>query len=123
GDPLSACVLSGYRQDAQAGDLFQFQDTGEYFTIVAKISPTSWSVSRGNDASAHTPGVRLLAACKTGYQVYWKFLADPYGMDTTNTNYVPDTHWPTGGHDDWGPNLRLTEDYSAVQGPVLDKIN
>jgi hypothetical protein len=97
------------------GDIFRFQDTWEYFTIVAKLSPTSWRVARtGSDS--HAAGAKLMAACKAGYQVYWKFLADPYGTDATNTNYLQDTQWPAGGHDDWGPNLRLTEDYSAVQG-------
>jgi hypothetical protein len=122
GEPRSNSPVDGYLLDAQVGDIFRFQDTWEYFTIVAKLSPTSWRVARtGSDS--HAAGAKVMAACKAGYQIYWKFLADPYGVDTTNTNYLQDTQWPAGGHDDWGPNLRLTEDYSAIQGPVLDKIN
>jgi hypothetical protein len=122
GEPYSSST-DNYLLDAQVGDVFRFQDNWEYVTIVAKLSPTSWRVTRGTYPSAHASGVKLMAACKTPYMTYWKFLADPYGTDATSTNYVPDTKWPTGGHDDWGPNLRLTEGYSAVQGPVLDKIN
>ena len=44
GEPHSNSPVDGYLQDAQAGDVFQFQDTWEYFTIVAKLSPTSWRV-------------------------------------------------------------------------------
>ena len=128
GEPHSLSTVDGYIGDAQAGDLFMFADTAELVKIVAKTGSTSWQVQRGYGGYyqpvAHSSGAALRAYCSADYhQVYWKFLSDPYGLDQTGTYLVADYYWPAGGHDDWGPNLRLTEDYNAVQGPLLDKIN
>src|ERR1017187_9638349 len=77
---------------------FAFSDTGEKVGIVAKTSPTSWVITATKQS--HAAGSALTASCSYT-PLYWKFLADAHGRDTTNTNFVADSHWPVGGHDDW----------------------
>ena len=129
GEPV--CASCGADKDvplAQAGDVFQFADgTGEKVRIIAKSSPTSWTVARGvngTTAASHAPGAALDAACSYT-PIYWRFLADPDGTDATNTNFVADAHWPVGGHDDMTTGLRLTEStgYPIVVGDLAGSIN
>src|ERR1035438_7110752 len=61
-----------------------------------------------------------------GHIIYWKFLNDPHGLDTTNTNVVVDQYFDGGGHWDYGPLGRITEHLSgwaAVFGPIMDNLN
>jgi hypothetical protein len=133
GEPRSQSAVDGNIGDAQAGDIFMFTDTPELVKIVAKTGPTSWQVQRGYgryyQPVAHSSGAKLKANCNASgpgggaNQVYWKFLNDSYGLDQTNISLIVDTYWPTGGHEDWGPDVRLVEDWSAVTGPILENIN
>ena len=90
-------------------------------------SPTSWQVQRayGNSTATRPPGGRQAEGRMQLLRPdrLLEVPQRPYGTDQTNTSYVKDLYWPAGGHDDWGPNIRITEEYAAVVGPVLDKIN
>jgi hypothetical protein len=126
GEP-SGGVPDTYLPTAQVGDWFIFTDNNESVQITQKLSPTTWVISRTSSA-AHLAGAQLLANCNVGGlggygMAYWRFLLDPHGNDATNTNYVADRYWPAGGHDDWGDNLRLTEGYEAVVGPLASMLN
>jgi hypothetical protein len=103
------------------GDIFQIQDgTFENVTILTKTSSTSWVTTA--TLYPHSPGSVLSGACN--YKpIYWKFLADPNGTDTTNTNVVQDSYWPIGGHDDMTTNLRLTSQWPLVVGDLLSSVN
>ena len=99
----------------------------ERVKLTRKDSATSWQISR-NVAVGHAAGTRLILDCApagaNGYAMtYWKFLADPHATDTTNRSYIVDGYWPYGGHDDWSDNLRLTEGYLAIPGPIASNIN
>ena len=109
---------------AQEGDHFVLD--GEYVQIVKKISPTEWQVSRGwghLKARLHRAGERMWADCGVvlsggGWAMtYWRFLDDPLGE-----NLIVNPGWPTGGHDDAGPDLHLTEGYSFITGPLLENL-
>jgi hypothetical protein len=95
---------------AKAGDIFQIDS--EKVQIVTKISPTSWAVTRGvngTTAATHAPGVAQTAVCDMTF-IHWKFLSDPHGLDTSNTNYVQDFAWyAVAGHNDATTNLMLSE--------------
>ena len=73
---------------------------------------------------SHPAGSVLTASCSYT-PLYWKFLADAHGTDTTNTTFVADSHWPVGGHDDWITGLRITEStgYPIVVGDLVGMIN
>src|ERR1019366_2320934 len=92
----SVCGTDPDSPVAQVGDVFTFSDTG-----VAGQTAERWS------------------------PIFWKFLADPHGTDTTNTNYVADQYWPVGGHDDMAPGVRITENtgYPVVAGDLLSSAN
>jgi hypothetical protein len=112
---------------AQAGDWFNFTDNNENVQIAQKLSATSWMISR-TSPTAHMAGTQLVANCDVGDlggwgMAYWRFLLDPHGRDATNLNYAADQYSPMGGHDDWGDNVRLTEGYEAVVGPLGAMLN
>jgi hypothetical protein len=81
----------------------------------------------GNLASINVQVVANQPVCTAfGHIIYWKFLNDPHGLDTTNTNVVVDQYFDGGGHWDYGPLGRLTEHtigWAAVFGPIMDNLN
>ncbi len=97
---------------ARVGDVFGIGS--ELVQITTKTSSTVWQVTRGvrsTTAASHTSGDVVNAACDMKV-IMWKFLADPHGSDTTNTNWVQDTAWTTAtdqGHDDATANLLMSE--------------
>ena len=126
GEPACAgCGADSLVPIAQTGDTFHFQDgTNETVTILNKISSTSWNISA--TSNAHSTSTTMDAACSnatlTNFPVvYWKFLLDPLGTDSTNTNFLRNATWPVGGHDDGATfaadsskDLRITEDNGWV---------
>jgi hypothetical protein len=122
GEPsCSGCGADSALPVAAIGDLFTFSDNAETVTITTKNSPTSWTI--GPTTHTHAPGAALTANCSYT-PVFWKFLDDPNGTDTTNTRYVLDTNWPVGGHDDFTTGLRLTEStgYPLVVGDLASSV-
>ena len=113
GEPAcSGCGTDSSVAVAQVGDVFQFDS--EQVRIVTKTSPTSWVVTRGvnsTTAATHAPSATLTGACNM-MPIFWKFLADPHGTDTTSTNFVPDAPWyaaTSNGHNDMGDSLLVSE--------------
>jgi hypothetical protein len=88
--------------------------------IVAKNSATSWVTSP--TTQPHAPGAVLYGNCSYP-TIFWKYLEDPHGADTTNTSFVGDHLWPFGGHDDITTNLRLTEGYALETGDLMTNVN
>ena len=122
GEP--ACAACGADSEvalALAGDQFTFSDNAETVTIITKNSPTSWVISA--TANTHAPGATLTAACNYN-QTFWRFLVDPHGTDTTNTNVKQEPTWPIGGHDDAYTGLRITEStgYPMVVGDLMASV-
>lgn len=95
---------------ARVGDVFQIGS--EYVQIVTKTSSTSWMVTRGARSStpaSHSSADNVTGSCN-GTQIFWKFLNDPHGTDTTNTNFVQDFAWSAvSGHDDATTDQLLSE--------------
>ena len=123
GEPsCSGCGTDADVPMAQVGDLFVFTDNNDYVAITGKTSPTSWAITP--TGKTHAPGATLQAAC-TFTPLYWKFLADPHGTDTTNTDFIADHYWPVGGHDDFMTGLRITDStgYPIVEGDLVDRLN
>lgn len=126
GEPsCPACGADSSMATAQVGDTFTWMDgSGDRVTIVTKTSPTSWITTA--TASSHAPGAVLEGTCMpyvNAKGVFWKFLADPTGADATNTNFVTDSHWPLGGHDDARSDVLLTEHWMIRAGNLLAGVN
>jgi chitodextrinase len=80
----------------------------------------------GNLASINVQAVANQPTCAAfGHLIYWRFLSDPHGTDTTNTTVVVDYYFDGGGHWDYGPLGRVTEQgsWAAVFGTVEDHLN
>jgi hypothetical protein len=110
---------------AAVGDTFYLRDgsQNERITITGKQDANHWTIARTAPNNSYAAGTtNAVAGCPGNWLAYWRFLDDPTGSDTTNTLTVNSTNWPLGGHDDWGANLRLTEGYYAVKGPLLTNL-
>ncbi len=85
---------------AMAGDTFRWSDNGEIDPISVKVDPTHWTVTT---TSSHVNGATLTMLCMGNSlkPVFWQFLQDPFGVDSTNTWYTVDIYAPEGGHDDF----------------------
>ena len=115
GEP--ACSACGADPDvplAQVGDKFTFGDTAETVTIVAKNSATSWTVTP--TTHAHAPGA-VLTASGNFKPIFWKFLQDPNGMDTTGVSVVQELS--LDGHADITTNLLLMEHWQVRIGDLI----
>jgi hypothetical protein len=123
GEPTctGACGTDSALPAAAVGDLMTFSDNAETVTITTKNSSTSWAISA--TANTHAPGATLTANCSYT-PVFWSFLSDPNGTDTTNANYKLDTNWMVGGHDDYTTGLRITEStgYPLVVGDLATNV-
>ncbi len=107
-DPLAPSTM-------KVGDHFVWLDTFEGGTVVAKASPTSWTITP--TTMAHAPATKIRA--EGNYtQFVWKFLLDPHGTDTTGTSGIVSEKL-IDGHDDIVTNLLLMESYSTRIGDVL----
>ena len=145
GDPKSLDPTDTYAQSAAVGDVFYIgQSAADTITITGissgsilhvdgdprrrprTVNQKIWNVTHST-ATAFSAGEVVWAGCKAGFFLtYWKFLNDPHGQDTTNTNVVVDSYWDGGGHDDDGPLGRVTEygsGWAAVYGTVIDHLN
>jgi hypothetical protein len=124
GEPSSPNAPDSHLQDMSVGDYFMLRDTngtGDKYRITAKADAQHWTITPAV-TRALPDRTRVVATCQGNWLSYWKFLEDPNGSDTTNTKVVFNNTWPLGGHDDWGPNLRLTEGYLGVKGPIQDNL-
>ncbi|MGO9097844.1 MAG: hypothetical protein ACLQGV_21785 [Bryobacteraceae bacterium] len=89
---------STYLQDAAVGDAFMFETGGEMVKLTGK-NGTAWTVQRGyagSTATSHTAGALLRAVCEpldiTSYDdLFWSYLDDPHGTDTSNAYWRQDT--------------------------------
>ena len=130
GEPVSlAAAGDPVRQDAAVGDAFVIDTEPVRITGIDKLpnGQRVWTVTRGSQPKAFPAGAVVWADCKAGFRLtYWKFLNDPHGQDTTNSNVVVDSYWDGGGHADAGPLGRVTEvgsGWAAVFGRVIDHLN
>jgi hypothetical protein len=96
GEPgCSACGTDPELPVARVGDVFKIG--ADTITITVKNSSTQWTFTPVT-TQTHAPGDTISTSCSYT-PIFWKFLADPHGTDTTNTNFVADSNWPGGGHD------------------------
>src|ERR1035437_1121501 len=130
GEPVSlAAAGDPVRQDAAVGDAFVIDTEPVRITGIDKLpnGQRVWTVTRGSQPKAFPAGAVVWADCKAGFRLtYWKFLSDPHGQDTSNSNVVVDSYWDGGGHADAGPLGRVTEvgsGWAAVFGRVIDHLN
>jgi len=131
GEPSSLDKTDPFAQAAAPGDVFYIGQNKDDTITINSITPQAggqrqWNVTHSS-ATAFPAGTVVWAGCKAGFHLaYWKFLNDPHGQDTTNTNVVVDAYWDGGGHDDAGPLGRVTEygpGWAAVYGTVSDHLN
>lgn len=74
-----------------------------------------WDCNATNTAGAGIGGWKIL---------YWDFINDPHGTDTTGTYMIFDQYFDSGGHYDDGPNGRVSEaGWQVVPGNITTNLN
>lgn len=117
GEPsCSGCGADAELPLAQPGDKYTFLDTNETVTLVTKNSPTSWVITP--TASSHVSGATIKAAGNY-VPLFWKFLLDPHGTDTTNAYVVQEPQ--LDGHLDMTTGSVMMETWSVRSGDLLAK--
>jgi len=124
GEPTSANRNGDpFLMGAAVGDRFLVKGSGGEETVtITGINGNTWQVSRRNGRS-HRSGTALWAECsaETG-NIFWWFLEDPSGADTTNRHYFADRIlWD--GHRVTRDPYDIMEEYVIRVGPLTRTLN
>jgi hypothetical protein len=124
----AACGADSEQPVWTIGDYVKFTTGNQEIVQITNIVGANWTITA--TTKSHSNGDTVEGFCSAsrpngnnGYPIYWNYLSDPNGTDTTNTNYVSDSYFPNGGHDFMTTGIRGTEHWPLVLGDLVSSVN